>query len=188
MPMTTMNILPTHSTSSTLSTTITSFTTMNYYSKYSPYSECHSIGTSQYECLCRKGFKVVSVEVDKKPNGDHILREYCEDIDECAEGLCKGDKKICINIVGSYKCYCDKGYKFDNTSTKCVHVCDDSECRNGECVQVGDDGYACVCQQGYYGVLCDQQSKSKCYQILSWIWAFEMSHKLLLIISNHKFL
>ncbi len=39
-----------------------------------------------------------------------LLGEYCEDIDECADGKCR-DHKQCINTIGSYKCSCHEGYK-----------------------------------------------------------------------------
>jgi hypothetical protein len=40
-----------------------------------------------------------------------LLSEYCEDIDKCADGKCRGDHKQCINTIGSYECSCREGYK-----------------------------------------------------------------------------
>lgn len=42
------------------------------------------------------------------------------DVDECSlmGNLCKNGR--CINAMGSYRCICNKGYKPDQSGTKCV--------------------------------------------------------------------
>jgi len=44
---------------------------------------------------------------------DHLFA----DVDECAEpDTCS---QICINLPGSYKCDCEKGYEIDPVSNTC---------------------------------------------------------------------
>lgn len=44
----------------------------------------------------------------------HIFFSEFLDIDECEEsGLC-GQNARCVNTEGSYKCYCNDGYKLEN--------------------------------------------------------------------------
>lgn len=41
------------------------------------------------------------------------------DVDECAAGICKGNK--CTNVPGSYRCECEAGYRFHGDT--CVGSC-----------------------------------------------------------------
>ncbi|CAB3255053.1 unnamed protein product [Arctia plantaginis] len=51
---------------------------------------------------------------------------YCEDIDECAEGLHICDiNQSCLNTNGSYDCHCKRGYELDVVTQTCV---DTNEC------------------------------------------------------------
>ncbi|OMO75921.1 hypothetical protein COLO4_25789 [Corchorus olitorius] len=53
-----------------------------------------------YRCECKKGYK-----------GNPYLQNGCQDVDECKDGShdCI-DEKHCTNNVGSFTCFCPKGY------------------------------------------------------------------------------
>lgn len=73
------------------------------------------------------------------------------DIDECRiiPNLCQNGQ--CINIVGSFRCFCDIGYTTDLTATSCIDLdeCTQSPkpcnfiCKNTE------GSYLCSCPRGY---------------------------------------
>lgn len=72
-----------------------------------------------YECKCKKGFKSVHVN---EAHFTHFLNHTCEDIDECASpdlNNCEETSTTCVNLIGSFRCDCDKGYKRLD-ETKCV--------------------------------------------------------------------
>lgn len=62
-----------------------------------PHSQCKDSSIGQgYICRCLPGYR-----------GNPYLVDGCQDIDECAvSNPCEG---ICINLPGSFKCYCLKG-------------------------------------------------------------------------------
>ncbi|XP_078313226.1 fibrillin-1-like [Crassostrea virginica] len=99
-------------------------------------NRCPTQGTREFQELCPEG-------IGKTPDG--------KDINECLKfpGICGNG--YCINTQGSYRCRCNRGYKTDITSTKCIDV---DECREGtsscefDCVNtVGS--YTCSCPRGY---------------------------------------
>ncbi|KAH6835266.1 hypothetical protein C2S53_012430 [Perilla frutescens var. hirtella] len=67
------------------------------YACQSPHSRCKDSSIGQgYICHCLPGYK-----------GNPYLLDGCQDIDECAvSNPCQG---VCINLPGSFKCYCPKG-------------------------------------------------------------------------------
>ena len=76
----------------------------------------------------------------------------CPDIDECTLNLhdCHPNA-ICINVPGSYKCQCKKGYIGDGRDT-CTRTCFE-DCIHGKCSQGPD--YKCICDLGYTGTNCN---------------------------------
>lgn len=67
------------------------------------------------------------------------------DIDECQNYKCGGR---CINLPGTYKCECEKGYKLEGD--RCV---DEDECATlkpcqGKCINL-PGSYRCECDEGY---------------------------------------
>jgi fibulin 1/2 len=78
----------------------------------------------------------------------------CEDIDECSHtsDLCNGGR-ICINIIGSFRCDCPSGYKVAQVSGYCEDIDEcsnpytvcglDSECQNSP------GSYRCICKSGF---------------------------------------
>ena len=76
----------------------------------------------------------------------------CPDIDECALNLhdCHTNA-TCINVPGSYKCQCNKGY-IGNGRDTCTRTCFE-DCIHGKCSQGPD--YECICDLGYTGSNCN---------------------------------
>ena len=76
----------------------------------------------------------------------------CPDIDECALNLhdCHPNA-TCINVPGSYKCQCNKGY-IGNGRDTCTRTCFE-DCIHGKCSQGPD--YKCICDLGYTGSNCN---------------------------------
>ncbi|XP_029133889.2 uncharacterized protein si:dkey-163f14.6 [Labrus bergylta] len=74
-----------------------------------------------------------------------ILREECEDINECLEEDRCGWQ--CVNMPGSYKCICPRGYTLQGDGRRCKDV---NECnrKNGGC------SHLCVNQKGGYKCAC----------------------------------
>ncbi|CAD6191304.1 unnamed protein product [Caenorhabditis auriculariae] len=109
-----------------------------------PAEECVNTPGS-YRCqqkgnLCAHGFEV------------NVNTGFCEDIDECATGVC--GPLLCTNLPGSYKCKCNPGYEFNDNTKRCEdideclkfmgHVCDHS----AECINtIGS--FECKCKEGF---------------------------------------
>lgn len=69
----------------------------------------------------------------------------CPDVDECGLGLhdCHKEAK-CTNTLGSYDCYCRRGFVGDGRTT-CERTCYE-QCINGMCSGAPD--YKCICDLG----------------------------------------
>lgn len=72
------------------------------------------------------------------------VRLIIPDIDECLTYKCGGR---CVNLPGSYRCECDKGYRLQGE-----HCVDEDECLSspcqGQCVNLVGS-YRCECDAGY---------------------------------------
>ena len=89
-----------------------------------------------YECGCVQGYTLNSI-------GD------CQDINECS--IANNCEYSCINLVGSYHCTCQDGYKLANDGYNCEDV-DECQFQNGGCETgcgntVGS--YQCYCEFGH---------------------------------------
>lgn len=81
-----------------------------------------------YECDCPAGFRLVNntcegklnplVDYDMVYEGKQLTDvDLFLDIDECkSPETCS---QLCINLEGSYKCECHKGYHMDSTDWVC---------------------------------------------------------------------
>uniref|UniRef100_A0A5F8H1B1 Fibrillin 3 n=1 Tax=Monodelphis domestica TaxID=13616 RepID=A0A5F8H1B1_MONDO len=74
------------------------------------------------------------------------------DMDECSSGESPCQRHAdCINIPGSYRCECARGYKL-SPSGACVgrNECQEiaNVCSHGDCVDT-EGSYACICHQGF---------------------------------------
>ena len=114
-----------------------------------------------HSCLCFEGYELnndgfsctgqknTNVIVRKKVCDNHKLFDIL-DIDECTEGT-SGCAQTCTNIVGSYSCSCNAGYRLASNRHSCndidecvldTHTCSQT-CTN----TVGS--YTCSCFSGY---------------------------------------
>lgn len=80
-----------------------------------------------------------------------ILRDRCEDFDECAEVEC-GANAVCVDGLGSYTCECAAGFAFNGTVCtdidECVTGTHDCDAPNQQCINtIG--GFDCDCGSGY---------------------------------------
>jgi len=133
------------------------------------YSKCTPVkNTTQYECLCPKDTFRVTKTGSLGLLGRDLRLEYCEDVDECAEGKCRGSNKTCINTIGSFECNCNKEYKM-NATQDCVPVCSDVNCGHGVCKESGNNGFWCQCEDGYSGENCGIQASGQSLLSLSLI-------------------
>ncbi|KAH9488407.1 hypothetical protein Btru_062841 [Bulinus truncatus] len=86
----------------------------------------------------------------KCPDGYQLLNSTCADINECGNitDYCAANE-LCENSMGSYRCYCDFGYRKD-TSNKCLDINECAE-RTHKCNQICTNtggGYNCSCHEG----------------------------------------
>uniref|UniRef100_A0A3Q2WCC1 Nidogen 2a (osteonidogen) n=1 Tax=Haplochromis burtoni TaxID=8153 RepID=A0A3Q2WCC1_HAPBU len=70
-------------------------------------AQCIPLEDLAFQCQCATGY-----------TGDG---HNCYDIDECAEGLgtC-GDNSECVNLPGSHRCHCQRGYEFGYDGRTCA--------------------------------------------------------------------
>ncbi|XP_035221375.1 fibrillin-1-like isoform X2 [Stegodyphus dumicola] len=125
-----------------------------------PVASCKQLkNTSSFQCLCKDGFKSI--------NTFHLTSlstiEICEDIDECQEQTSCPNNTECFNIFGSYDCQCKQGYRPTETKSikesGCIAVCDPNPCKHGECVQFGNHGFLCSCDEEYGGAFCNSTNE-----------------------------
>ncbi|XP_072239421.1 nidogen-2-like [Leuresthes tenuis] len=119
-------------------------------------AKCIPLEGQAFQCQCATGYR-----------GDG---HNCYDVDECAEGLSScGDHSQCMNLPGSHRCQCERGFEFGYDGRTCVDIdeCNSSPCHiNARCSNE-QGSFRCQCQPGFYGdgVYCNQQevrSKSQC--------------------------
>lgn len=124
-----------------------------------PHAACKPHG-EEAACVCKPGFTF-------DPNN---VKLGCVDIDECdpnygPSGLC-GQRALCTNLPGSYRCHCPAGFTGD-----AYRYCEDvNECDRkfgvfGQCGELAvctnkPGSFACACAPGYAG-----DPKVKCVDI-----------------------
>lgn len=86
-----------------------------------------------YTCNCYRGYRF------------NAKASKCEDIDECkrSPGICESD---CLNVPGSYKCLCPKGY--ETIGNNCVDIDECSSSRN-----ICPTGHECVNEYGSFACI-----------------------------------
>ena len=94
-----------------------------------------------YVCTCPSGYS-------EEEGGN------CGDENECLTGKnrCPADT-TCINLIGSYTCRCEYGFRYDSLLDVCLDVdeCSDpTSCTNANTVCVNEFGsYTCRCRSGF---------------------------------------
>ena len=124
-----------------------------------------------HNCTCERGYRLEQVSffnVTDSLKRREIRKEFCLDIDECAEGYHSCNKNsTCFNIEGSYECNCNDGMKTlsNEHPRSCVDVCHEVDCKNGgSCAKHHTEGNAfeCSCADGYRGITCEfEDAKAK---------------------------
>ncbi|XP_074602393.1 uncharacterized protein LOC141856049 isoform X2 [Brevipalpus obovatus] len=102
--------------------------------------------SSKFSCLCLPGYRAVSEEIlqlDHDGGDKQSVRQTCEDIDECEQPDACPPHSYCINFIGSYACECEEGYFYDDNK-RCIDVCDQLGCINGECLKSNHSFATCM--------------------------------------------
>ncbi|KAI5637364.1 EGF-like domain-containing protein [Phthorimaea operculella] len=78
---------------------------------------------------------------------------FCEvDVDECLiPKIC--NHGVCVNVPGSYQCYCRPGYTGDSCEQD-IDECLSSPCKNGGTCQNLENNFECTCLDGFTGKDC----------------------------------
>lgn len=73
------------------------------------------------------------------------MNYFTVDIDECLNYKCGGR---CINLPGSYKCECDKGYKLQGDQCVDIDECVTLKPCQGRCINL-PGSFKCECGEGF---------------------------------------
>ncbi|KAL4713575.1 hypothetical protein ACJJTC_006163 [Scirpophaga incertulas] len=83
-----------------------------------------------------------------------LIGRLCElDIDECARSPKICNNGVCVNVPGSYQCYCRPGYTGDSCEQD-IDECLSSPCKNGGTCHNLENNYECTCMEGFEGKDC----------------------------------
>ncbi|XP_074523241.1 uncharacterized protein LOC141788253 [Halichoeres trimaculatus] len=105
----------------------------------------HILAINRHSCIreCPPGYrKHLTITPDNTTVQN--LREECVDINECQEDRCGLQ---CVNLPGSYKCTCPRGYTLQGDGRHCKDINECSQ-KNGGC------SHLCVNQKGGYKCVC----------------------------------
>ncbi|KAH3819161.1 protein jagged-2-like [Dreissena polymorpha] len=113
---------------------------------------------------CKNGGQCILNQTDttdstcKCPFG--FTDKYCQtDIDECEMNVCQ-HSATCVNSYGSFECDCASLWKGTLCTDSILPACDPNPCASGKCMAdiTKDEGYRCICDIGYDGVNCNQET------------------------------
>ncbi|XP_074475820.1 uncharacterized protein LOC141758366 isoform X2 [Sebastes fasciatus] len=93
-----------------------------------------------HSCIaeCPPGYRKQPTTTTPENSTAQALREECVDINECQEETCEWQ---CVNLPGSHRCICPRGYTLQTDGRRCKDI---NECsrKNGGC------SHLCVNQKG----------------------------------------
>ncbi|KAG8173639.1 hypothetical protein JTE90_019998 [Oedothorax gibbosus] len=112
-----------------------------------------------FQCTCKQGFIPSGAYLPFPGNSESVI-QTCLDVDECQDdGVCP-ESTYCVNSIGSYDCYCAKGFRqnigVDIKIEGCLGICNPNPCKHGSCNLTGSDGFVCNCDPSYTGLKCDE--------------------------------
>lgn len=114
-----------------------------------------------FQCKCSKGFY-------KEEDG----HDECLDLNECQQSHCSSHAQ-CINLIGSYKCFCREGFTGNGKHCEDVDECSlkSYNCRNDSVCMNHVGGYKCRCKPGFEqskkGNLCIETEKSSLLDLVT---------------------
>lgn len=126
-----------------------------------PCEQCPPRGTEEFLRLCPGGTGFV-------PDPFTLV---IKDVDECREipGVCSEGR--CLNTLGSFNCYCPKGFKHDIRTGTCIDVNECEEIKfvcglDGICLNT-NGSFDCVCPEGQtpnpIDGRCEDNRPQECY-------------------------
>ena len=129
-----------------------------------PLATCTEGGENGFVCNCPQGYSWIT-----DPSG---WNGFCQDIDECIEGIpgsshdevCNWDGSnayVCVNLVGSFTCGCNSGFHLNIDSGECRDI---DECAEG----ISGCEYNCINLHGSFECLSPPNPcEGKCYDSLA---------------------
>ncbi|KAK5609465.1 hypothetical protein CRENBAI_007975 [Crenichthys baileyi] len=117
-------------------------------------SSGHILAGDGHSCFaeCPPGYRKKPVTPPKNTTGQNTKQE-CVDINECLENMCEWQ---CINLPGSHRCICPRGYTLQRDGRHCKDI---NECnqKNGGC------SHLCVNRRGGFKCACPPSHRLSSY-------------------------
>ncbi|XP_029313421.1 protein HEG [Cottoperca gobio] len=115
----------------------------------------HLLAGDGHSCIaeCPTGYRKQPPTTTPENSTAQALREECVDINECQEETCEWQ---CINLPGSHRCICPKGYTLNRDGQRCKDINECSQ-KNGGC------SHLCVNQKGGYKCACPSSHRLSSY-------------------------
>ncbi|KAM6942614.1 fibulin-7-like isoform 2-T2 [Xenentodon cancila] len=114
----------------------------------------HILAGDGHSCIaeCPAGYRKQPTTPPESPT-IQTLKQECLDINECLEETCEWQ---CVNLPGSHRCICPRGYTLQKDGQRCKDI---NECsrKNGGC------SHLCVNRRGGYKCACPASHRLSAY-------------------------